>query len=513
MNNKLPESRLLSLSLFVKDNMGLNFEKKAWKELEAGAVKASDELGFNSTEEYLNKLLVQPNNKEYVETLAAYLTIGETYFFRENQTYHALEEKIIPDILKKRRGKDQRLRIWSAGCCSGEEPYSIAMMLNKMIPDLENWKITILGTDINPHFLKRAEKGVYTQWSFRTISPVFKEKYFYQDEKNKYHISGDVKGMVDFSPVNLAVDHFPSLNNNTNAMDIIFCRNVLMYFEESQRNKVINKFYASLVDGGYLIVGNAELSHFIYNRFRPVNFPGTMFYQKSSDWEASDRPINLKTGIESFDNHVKEDLFERPKFHFKVEEIKEEKKESNETNARGEELTIKINYLDEAERLYKAGRYEDAFQILIGLSSEYRENEETDILIARIEANRGNLKNAIEYCRKAINKNKLEASYYYLTATILQEMGEPEEAMASLKRALFLNGSFVLAHIALGNLSAANGKKRESLKHYDNALKLLKDYNYDEQVPESDGMTAGRLVDIVNTSKNRISLNMLNQAI
>ena len=226
-------------------------------------------------------MLSLPLPRNQLEILASNLTIGETYFYRENKAFEALEEHILPELLRSSRGKERRLRIWSAGCCTGEEPYSLAISLSKVIADLKDWNITILATDINPRFLKKASRATYSEWSFRDAPRWLKERYLTRVKDGHYEIVSHIKKMVTFSHLNLAEDVYPSLLNNTNAMDIIFCRNVLMYFTPEQTKKVIQNLYNSLVDGGWLIVSSIETSPVLYSQFTTVNFHGLTVYRKN----------------------------------------------------------------------------------------------------------------------------------------------------------------------------------------------------------------------------------------
>jgi chemotaxis protein methyltransferase CheR len=139
---------------------------------------AARELGFSDPQSCARMLLSEPLTQATLATLASHLTVGETYFFRDGNTFSALEERILPELLRERREAGRRLRIWCAGCCTGEEPYSIAMLLDRLLPDAEAWNITILGTDINPHFLRKAGDGVYGEWSFRDAPAWVRDRYF-----------------------------------------------------------------------------------------------------------------------------------------------------------------------------------------------------------------------------------------------------------------------------------------------------------------------------------------------
>ena len=169
---------LAGVSEFVALRIGLHFPPERWRDIERGITAAASELGFPDVESCARALLSAPLTQAQLEVLASHLTVGETYFFREKKSFEALEEHILPELLRARRGAEQRLRIWSAGCCTGEEPYSVAMLLDRLIPDAEAWNVTILATDINPRFLRKAAEGVYGEWSFRDAPGWIRERYF-----------------------------------------------------------------------------------------------------------------------------------------------------------------------------------------------------------------------------------------------------------------------------------------------------------------------------------------------
>src|SRR5258708_24852169 len=167
MSACIPETLLSLFSRFVEKETGLHFPKDRWADLERGILAAAHEFGSQSAESCILKLMASPLTKEQIETLAASLTVGETYFFRDKKVFEVLETDILPGLIQSRRGGEQRLRIWSAGCCTGEEPYSLAMLLTRMLPDIADWRITIVATDINARFLRKASEGIYGQWSLR----------------------------------------------------------------------------------------------------------------------------------------------------------------------------------------------------------------------------------------------------------------------------------------------------------------------------------------------------------
>ncbi|MEP7358362.1 MAG: protein-glutamate O-methyltransferase CheR, partial [Anaerolineales bacterium] len=287
MTSPLSEAELVWLSDFVNARLGLHFARAKWAELERQTNAAAVEYGFAEAREFLRWLVSSPLSQEQIEMLAAHLTISETYFWREPKVFEALRDKIIPAFIRARQSGPRMLRLWCAGCSTGEEAYSIAIVLRELVPAGQPWRITLLATDINPHSLRRAALGVYGDWSFRGMPAVLKEKYLRQRGDGQYEVIPEIRKMVTFAYLNLAEDVYPALQSNTNAMDVIFCRNVLMYFPRELRQVMAQRFYRALNDDGWLMVAAAELSERVFSGFATVRFPGAFIYQRSTAPAAS----------------------------------------------------------------------------------------------------------------------------------------------------------------------------------------------------------------------------------
>ncbi len=495
MAEPLPDILLSQLGELVAAQTGLHFPRARWRDFERALRSAATDFNFADVASFAQWLASASLSRNEIELLASHLTVGETYFFREKKSLEILEEHILSELIRARRGDERCLRIWSAGCCTGEEPYSIAMLLNKLIPDLQAWNITILATDINARFLQKASEGVYNSWSFRETPPWYQERFFKRRADGRFEILPQIKTMVTFAYLNLAEDVYPSLVNNTNAMDLIFCRNVLMYFTPQRAKKVISSLYLSLVDGGWLIVSPSETSHVLFSQFVTVNFPDAILYQKDSHIaqaarESADIPFEAPplSSMPSFDLAAgTAPQVPSPQYNLdrKVEEQMAQAPQPTPYQA--------------ALTLYEQGRYAQAAEKIRELSSQNQLDASAMRLLARIHANQGNLSEALECCRSAIAADKLNAGGHYLLAIILQERGEIEEAVRSLKRALYLDQGFVLAHLALGNLTRRQGSLKESEKHFRNALSGLEAYQAGDFLPESEGLTAGRLEEIIRS--------------
>lgn len=470
--------------------LGLDFQRDRWKDLERGISAAAGELGFKDAASCADWLVSSSLTREEVEILAGHLTIGETYFFRDRRSLDALAGHILPGLIQSRRKSGRYLRIWSAGCCTGEEPYTIAMLLDGLIPDLKDWNISILATDINCRFLRRASQGVYREWSFRNAPGWLKGKYFRAGKEGHYEILPSIKERVAFSYLNLADEVYPSVLNNTNAMDVIFCRNVLMYFDKGRVKKVIEGLSRSLVEGGWLLVGAGEVSHTPCAPLQAVRFPGATFYEKG---EHRDQVAEVAA----------QPMAEQkpPPVVFEPAAAGEENGFDSWKNSDASPPQVhEPDAYQAALALYDQGRYAESSEKISGWLLEHSHHAPAMVLLARSLANQGKLGEAGEWCRKAVEIDRLNADWHYFLAVILAEQNRLEEASSSLRRVLYLDPDFVVAHFALGNLARRRGRTDESVKYFKNTVALLKAYRDDKVLLESGGMTAGALRELIQSA-------------
>jgi chemotaxis protein methyltransferase CheR len=502
MTHPISPTLLGQLSGAIAAQMGLHFPKARWRDLERGIHAAAQEFEVPNVEACMQRLISSPLTQQQMAILASHLTVGETYFFREKHAFALLEEEILPALVRTRRGSARRLRIWSAGCATGEEPYSIAIALRNVIPAVQAWQVTLLATDINPRFLQKASEGVYSQWSFRDTPLWIRERYFTRQSGGRWAIRPEIKQMVQFASRNVLDEVDLSPVSNGAAMDVIFCRNVLMYLAPDQVKKVVQSLYRALADGGWLIVSPSETSHVLFAEFLTVNTAGGIFYRKDGkrlpltvDFSPRETPSDalaeLRRGVWL------------PPGEASVASGWEVASPPSVQEGTGEEPPLpaprQTPYM-EALALYQQGRYTEVADKLGELCADDHANAPGMVLLARACANQGRLAEARQWCEKALAADKLNAGMHYLHATILQEQSALDEAIGALKRALYLEPRFVLAHWALGTLALRQGKLKESGKHVANALALLSAYRRDDILPESDGITAGRLREIITST-------------
>jgi chemotaxis protein methyltransferase CheR len=236
------------------------------------------ELKTQSLREYFECLTTKPIRQTEMVALLNEITIGETCFFRNQPQLDALRQIVIPKILEaKTKLAMRRLRIWSAGCSTGEEPYTLSMMMLEDAPGrLKDWTVEILATDLNERSLAHAKDGVYGTYSTRNLTPQIRQKYF-TVAGDQLQVQPSVRTSISFSRLNLSDDARMTFMKS---LDIIFCCNVLIYFDLASKRRVIQHFYNNLLPHGYLFLGHSESLYGVSDDFRLVHLPGATAYVK-----------------------------------------------------------------------------------------------------------------------------------------------------------------------------------------------------------------------------------------
>jgi len=264
---------------FIYQHSGIYFTDTKKELLESRIAKRLITHKLYSFEEYFT-FLHSPEGRIEIPALYESITINETYFFRTEQQFEVLEHVIIPELIKfhQEHGEtNPTIKIWSAATSSGEEAYTIAIIIaEKIQPLYPNVKFQIIGTDINNAVLETARRGVYKEYAVRNVSPEILKKYFYQ-EGNSYHLSPEIRSSVSFHNFNLFDQ---SAMNSMRGMDVIFCCNVLIYFDVESKIKVIENLCESMNKGGYLFVGYSESLHGLSKNFKLIHLHKAMAYRK-----------------------------------------------------------------------------------------------------------------------------------------------------------------------------------------------------------------------------------------
>ncbi len=279
--NKIPEMTQFQFDQwrkFIYEKTGIYFQDNKKYLLESRLIKRLAYLKLTSYDEYFKILTNPANNKVELRYFYDSITINETFFFRNTGQLDALVQKIVPEIIQNNQkiGK-QKIRIWSAACSSGEEAYSTAILLNEFIkPKYPEVTFEIIGTDINQTVLDIAVRGIYGDYAIRNMPVQYLKKYFKAID-GMYELNMEIKSMATFKNSNLFDTNDLMFMNN---FDVIFCANVLIYFDNNSKIKVVNQLYKSLNRGGYLFIGFSETLHGISKAFSLISFPKTVGYKK-----------------------------------------------------------------------------------------------------------------------------------------------------------------------------------------------------------------------------------------
>lgn len=271
LNNSLTEATFRDLRDYIYENSGIYIADTKKYLIENRLARILEEKNIDSYEEYY-KFIKYTLNKREIDRLFDAITTNETYFFREPEQFHILVDHIIPRILENRK-VPQRVKIWSAACSSGEEPYTLTMML---LEKRQSEKFEIYASDLSDGVLTSAKKAIYTSYSVRNIPEIYLKKYF-SNSGQSYTLDSTISNMVKFHKINL-IDE--KQVRTIRAVDIILCRNVLIYFDPKAKQRVVSQLYNSLNPGGYLIIGSSESLHSVTRAFRPSVTDKVIIYQK-----------------------------------------------------------------------------------------------------------------------------------------------------------------------------------------------------------------------------------------
>jgi len=448
-------------------------------------------LNISSLENYYQLLNASNSNSSHGETpsdrewkeLALQLTIGESYFFRDRGQIELLKTTILPKLIDQKRQANNRekpsLRIWSAGCSTGEEAYSLAILVNKLIPDLHNWQILILGTDLNFEAIAKAKRGVYEAWSFRMVDPEIKKNYFNQRQQS-WEIKEHIRSLVKFQTNNLIKNTFPNSASDIWEMDIIICRNVFIYFDAKSISMVLDKFYNTLRTTGYLIAGHAELHGQDLGKLKTKVFPESVVYQRHEDVQIETPtkpsqllPVLINTPIPLVSKYSVNNSKNLSTYSVQRSPAKSSVLTAVEhSNVKNQNDLAKT--FGRAETLFKQGEYAIAIHEAEQVIKHHPHHFGACYLLAQAWANLGEPEKAATYCQKAIEIDAVSIAPYYLFAHIAEEKGDIERAKELFKTIIYLDPSAITAYVELGIIYQNTGDRNRAKKMLSAAEELLK---------------------------------------
>jgi chemotaxis protein methyltransferase CheR len=275
---KMTDETFILLRDFIYEHSGIYFADPKKNQLEARLVLRLKANNLPDFDKYYYMLKYDPQAARELRALFDSVTTNETSFFRSPPQIQAFQEKVLTELISRREKKGENMiRLWSAGCSTGEEPYTMGIVIKEVLNSrLTQWDIKIVASDISEKALRSAKTATYSDYSLRGVPPEIKQKYFLANS-GMYKMSDDIISLVDLQYLNLNDSKRVQLMKG---FDVIFCRNVLIYFDDEARKRFVSQLYDSLNHGGYLFIGHSESLHNISRAFKLVHFAGALGYKK-----------------------------------------------------------------------------------------------------------------------------------------------------------------------------------------------------------------------------------------
>jgi len=390
------------------------------------------------------------------DKLIALITVGETYFFRDAAHFEFLKDRVLPEIAA-RRGPNARARVWSAGCASGEEAYSLAMALADCNA-LEG--AFVLGTDLNRAALSRARLGRYKRWSLRGLAPALFERYFSGTEADSV-LSPLLLRQVHFEELNLAREHYPQPATGTFAMDLILCRNVLIYLSPAAIARVARGLFDALTPGGYLLFGPSD----------PLLLDAGFEIESDETGVVYRRPHSILAAVA--DVRVSPVLPFAPRVDAVAVPLQATRLEPEALREVAEQA---------------AARGDDA--ALLALANQYPDQAWLSVMAIRARSNAAPPRSVEQDCRRLLDRHPLSAELHYLHALAQMQLSRPGAAAEALRRALYLDRTLAIAHFTLGSVLARLNDLAGAERSYRNAANCSLSLPEHEPLPCAREITA-----------------------
>jgi chemotaxis protein methyltransferase CheR len=476
-------SKDLSLSEFrqfrdyIHDHSGIYLEETKLDSLRISLVTRATRLECDSWEQYFERL--STDDAEFRE-LMSLVTINETSFFRFPAQFDVLRTHVLPEIASNARSEKRTMRLWSAGCSTGEEPYSLAMTYADSGLDGLGWKGEIVGTDVSTKALNVARQAVYPSKALLNVPEATVARHFIAEPPDTLRIAPHIRRLCDFHYHNLIKEPYPlALMGN---WDVIFCRNVTIYFKLESTRRVVSNFYRSLNEGGYLFIGHSETLSSISDDFDVTELGGVFVYRKPV---RAVRAFSLG-GLSERRGTPRARAGQR-----RPTEASEggarpfmERKRSREEAVPGpspaapqtEEPVVTKSadqLVAEAREMLNAGRSEPALAAVEAALAADANNADAYLLAAHLNADKGDYERALTDCTRALSINPLLPGARYILGVIYQRQGDLVRSISELKKTIYIDPDFALAHMNLGNIYKSQGKFEAACREYENALRSL----------------------------------------
>jgi len=458
--------------LFIKE-YGFFIPKTRISDLHAVLLKHLHNSIFDNFTDFFNHLSSGLAGKTLLNVMINDITIGETYFFRNTPHFDLLKEEVLPKLIsRKLKAKDYTMHIWSAGCSTGEEVYSLAITVLEALPNPSMWDVLIIGTDINSQSINKALKGKYAgNRPKRHITTPAQKKYF--DFHDTYCIANnEIKEVTKFIRHNLIKDPPPFKNP-----DIIFCRNVTIYFNLETTSKIIHKFYNILKNKGYLFVGHSETIWNICDKFETLDFPKGFIYQKN---------ISMKK------KHAEEPHAVIPDFKFTMPE-----KPSETSNDYEKIMGIDVKFHDGLV-YFQNKENKKALQCFNDILNDDPNYTIAHFAKANIFSNEGKYQEGINCLAHVLITGSVFLEAYYLKAVLQMKLHKYIESISTFNKIIHIDSSFALAYFHLAHIFKELNDKSHELENWKQLKKICRNKSQTSLVYLAENFTYGTLSLIVD---------------
>ena len=464
----------------ITDKSGIGFDERKRKQLEEIVGTRCKVLGLNHINDYFKLLRIPSVKEQEFSTLMDILTIQESFFFRHKAQFHALRHFCLPPLINKKRMDQGKINIWSAGCANGEEAYSIAMLIRELVFDDFQMEFHIKGTDISRQALRKAREGVYTERAIRGLAPHYLDRYFTK-QGDRYLLCADIRTMVEFEYFNLSEEPFKM--DTMPRWDIIFCRNVIIYFTHNHSRKLMKNFYGSMAGGGFLFAGFSETMRYLNDDFIPIRMDDAFIYQKPLPGQAvksatASRGKSIKQYFppreKKSGKHFQKSLSKKPILSTRgTRRITTEKPEIQPPKTTTRSIEIKKNATTPSK------------DTAITPSKSLDEN----LSVARKLADKGETIEAVTILNNIIRQDPLHAQAYFMLAMIHGDAKNLEQSSRYLKKVIYLEPDNPLARLHLADIFKAAAQKTDAAREYTNVIALLENRKNLEEEAFGDGFT------------------------
>lgn len=449
----------------IAQRTGIVLQDHQLHNLRDTARRGCERFGYGDCAHYLHELQQSPGLTTPLEYLIAGITVGESYFFRDSEQIDLLRDTLLPEtIAAKRASGNLSLRIWSAGCSEGQEIYTLALLLHELIPDIEKWRIHLRGTDINSEVVSRAIAGRYSEWSFRATPQAVRERWFVP-AGNAYEIRPEIRQMVHFAYLNLAADIYPSILSETNALDLILCRNVFIYLDRQTVQRCMSQYADCLLDQGVLMLGASDPMYHRHTALELVQTKYVGYFRKGGvQGLPADRRI--------------------------AQAVAPALAEPARPPAPQSDMAGIITLL-------KSSDWAAALVQLDKVCQPGSESSDFWQMKAKVLANMGRAEPALQACERSLQLDAVNKHSYLMQGMILVELDRGPEAEEAFRRTLYLDRSFLEAHYELAMLRVRARDLPGALKSLANALKIAQAGDPQRELHNAAGMTYQRFAQVL----------------